>query len=182
MSIYHCPAMSCILLVSVLDILILSTEMSFKVPSNKALHCPEKEKKKCCGFHVPCFNVGSEGNIRKKWVKSIILTAWKVSKYGVFSGRYFPAFGLNTERYSVSVRIQPECGKIQTRKNSVFEHFSGSSPPSNGEGLRDIQHSKSMVLDTRFHIWFIMTLYYELRQILLQYEPAILLQNVAEVY
>ena len=26
-------------------------------------------------------------------------TAWKVSKYGVISGPYFPAFGLNTERY-----------------------------------------------------------------------------------
>ena len=26
------------------------------------------------------------------------LTAWKVSKYGVFSGPYFPAFWLNTER------------------------------------------------------------------------------------
>ena len=25
-------------------------------------------------------------------------TAWNVSKYGVFSGVYFPAFGLNTER------------------------------------------------------------------------------------
>ena len=28
--------------------------------------------------------------------------ARKVSKYGVFSAPYFPAFGLNTERYSVS--------------------------------------------------------------------------------
>ena len=28
-------------------------------------------------------------------------TAWKVFKYGVFSGLYFPAFGLNTERYEV---------------------------------------------------------------------------------
>ena len=36
-------------------------------------------------------------------------TAWKVSKYGVFSGPYFP-----------------ECGKICTRKNSVFGHFSCS--------------------------------------------------------
>ena len=27
--------------------------------------------------------------------------AWKVSKYGVFSGPFFPAFGLNTERYKV---------------------------------------------------------------------------------
>ena len=33
-----------------------------------------------------------------------------------FSGLYFPAFGLNTERYSVSLRIQSECWKIWTRK------------------------------------------------------------------
>ena len=32
-----------------------------------------------------------------------------------YSGPYFPAFGLNTKRYSVSIRIQIECGKIQTR-------------------------------------------------------------------
>ena len=34
------------------------------------------------------------------------ITAWKVSKYGVFSGSYFPTFRLNTERYGVSLRIQ----------------------------------------------------------------------------
>ena len=59
-------------------------------------------------------------------------TAWKVTKYGVFSSPYFPAFGLNmersfglnTERYGVSLRIQSECGKIRTRKNSVFGQFS----------------------------------------------------------
>ena len=50
---------------------------------------------------------------------------WKVSKYGVFSGLYFPAFGHNTERY-VSFRIQSKCRKIRTRKNSVFAHFSRS--------------------------------------------------------
>ena len=32
-----------------------------------------------------------------------------------FSGPYFPAFGLNTERYGVSLRIQSECGETQTR-------------------------------------------------------------------
>ena len=32
-------------------------------------------------------------------------TAWKVSKYGVISGPYFPAFGLNTERYFVLARV-----------------------------------------------------------------------------
>ena len=43
-----------------------------------------------------------------------------------FSCPYFPAFGLNTERYFVSLRIQFKCGKILTRKNSVFGHFSRS--------------------------------------------------------
>ena len=33
-----------------------------------------------------------------------------------FSGPYFPAFRLNTERYSVYLRIQSECEKIWTRK------------------------------------------------------------------
>ena len=46
-----------------------------------------------------------------------------MSKYGVISGPYFPAFGLNTEKYLVSLRIQSECGKIRTRNNSVFGHF-----------------------------------------------------------
>ena len=55
-------------------------------------------------------------------------------------------------------------------------------PPSNRKELRDIQHSMSIVLDMRFHIWFIMTLYYKMRQKLLQNATAILLQNVTEVY
>ena len=44
-----------------------------------------------------------------------------------FSGPYFPSFGLNTERYSLSLRIQSKWGKIQTR-NTDFEygHFSRS--------------------------------------------------------
>ena len=49
-----------------------------------------------------------------------------MSKYGVFSGPYFPTFALNTERYGVSLRIQSECGKIWTRKNSLFGQFSRS--------------------------------------------------------
>ena len=32
-----------------------------------------------------------------------------------YSGPYFPAFRLNTERYSVSLHIQSKCGKIRTR-------------------------------------------------------------------
>ena len=53
-------------------------------------------------------------------------TAWKMSKYGVFCSPYFPAFGLNVERYSVFLRIQSKCEKIRSRKNSVFGHFSRS--------------------------------------------------------
>ena len=32
-----------------------------------------------------------------------------------YSGLYFPAFGLNGERYGVSLCIQSKCGKIRTR-------------------------------------------------------------------
>ena len=37
-----------------------------------------------------------------------------------FSGPYFPAFGLNTERYAVS---QSKCGKMQTRKIPNTDSF-----------------------------------------------------------
>ena len=55
---------------------------------------------------------------------AVTSTAGKVSKYGVFSGPYFPAFELNTERVSSS--IHTKCRKIRTRKNSVFGQFSRS--------------------------------------------------------
>ena len=48
--------------------------------------------------------------------------AWKVSKYGVSSGPYFPVLGLNTE----ILLFQSESRKIRTRNNSVFGHFSRS--------------------------------------------------------
>ena len=40
-----------------------------------------------------------------------------------FSSPYFPAFGLITERYAVSFRIQPECCKIWTRKTPDTDTF-----------------------------------------------------------
>ena len=49
-----------------------------------------------------------------------------MSKYGVFSGPYFPVFGLNTEICTVNLRIQPKYSKIRTTENSVFGHFSHS--------------------------------------------------------
>ena len=66
------------------------------------------------------------GSLRQHAMK-IINTGWKVSKYAVFSGMYFPAFGVNLERYSVSLCIQSKCGKMQTRANPLFGHFSHSA-------------------------------------------------------
>ena len=50
---------------------------------------------------------------------SVFNTARKMSKYGVFSGPYFPAFGLQY----LSV-FTPNAGKYGPEKNSVFGHFS----------------------------------------------------------
>ena len=65
-------------------------------------------------------------NIIKQFELRITCNLWKVSKYGVLSGPYFPALGVNTERYEISLHIHSECGKIRTRNNSVFGHFSRS--------------------------------------------------------
>ena len=40
-----------------------------------------------------------------------------------YSGPYFSAFRLNMERYSVSLRILSECGKIQTRMTLNIDTF-----------------------------------------------------------
>ena len=43
-------------------------------------------------------------------------TAWKVSKYGLFSDPYFPVFNLNTENY----RVNTDKKKIRTSKRGLF--------------------------------------------------------------
>ena len=58
------------------------------------------------------------------WVKlHVNCTAWKEYKFGVFSGPYFPVFVLNTKNYSVTLRIQSECGKIRTRETHNLDTF-----------------------------------------------------------
>ena len=47
-----------------------------------------------------------------------------------FSGSYFPAFALNMERYSVSLHIHSECGKIRTRKTPNTDTFHAVSKVS----------------------------------------------------
>ena len=45
-----------------------------------------------------------------------------------FSGPYFSAFGLNTERYGVFLHIQSKCGKIRTRKTPNTDTFHTVTP------------------------------------------------------
>ena len=53
-----------------------------------------------------------------------------------YSSLYFPTFGLNTERYGVSLRIHYECRKMRTKKTQntntfhVVEATEFSSHPS----------------------------------------------------
>ena len=67
-----------------------------------------------------------EWELTRIWKSITKDTAWKVSKYRVSSGPYFPIFGLNTKIYSVNLPIQSAYRKIETRKNSVFGYFSRS--------------------------------------------------------
>ena len=62
-----------------------------------------------------CTVFGKSGSCDLYCVKSLRIRS--------FSCLYFPAFGLNTERYGVSLRIQSECGKIWTRKNRNTDTF-----------------------------------------------------------
>ena len=47
--------------------------------------------------------------------------------------------------------------KISSHYGNCFGRGSVVHRPSNGEGLRNIQHSVSIVRGTRYHRWFIMT-------------------------
>ena len=57
--------------------------------------------------------------LRGCWVKYVVTVVEghcvKSVRIRSYSGPYFPAFGLNTERYEVSLRIQSERGKIRIR-------------------------------------------------------------------
>ena len=61
-----------------------------------------------------------------EWMKEITRTDNKHEKsvrIRSYSGPYFLVFGLNAERYSVSLRIQSECGELRTRITPIFIYF-----------------------------------------------------------
>ena len=78
-------------------------------------------------------------------------TAWKVSKYGVFSYfPYFPLLGLNTKIYAVNLWIQSEYRKIRTRENSVFAHLSRCA---NRQEMTVQTTEKPMKISIRKTVW-----------------------------
>ena len=50
-----------------------------------------------------------------------------------YSGLHFPTFGLNAERYGVSILIQSECGKMGTRITPNTDTFHAVSRLVNKE-------------------------------------------------
>ena len=60
-----------------------------------------------CNGYLVTGNVSKTFSNQLHCVKSVRILS--------YSGPYFPAFGLNTEKYSVSLHIQSECGKVLRR-------------------------------------------------------------------
>ena len=47
----------------------------------------------------------------------------KSVRFRSYSGSHFPVFGLNMEKYSVSLQIQSKCEKMRTRTTSNSDTF-----------------------------------------------------------
>ena len=67
-----------------------------------------------------------------------------------FSGPHFPAFGLNTERYSLSLRVHSECRKIRTRKTTNTEVFYAVVRFSKLYEIRNLEKFKLRALHVRY--------------------------------
>ena len=82
-------------------------------------------------------------------------TAWKVSKYGVFSGPYFPTFGLNRGTPYLSV-FSPNPGKYGPEKISYLDTFHAVLWPRgrSGREKRDVMniHRLAKVWDSLLEI------------------------------
>ena len=68
-------------------------------------------------------------------------TAWKVSKYRIFPGPYFHAFGLNTERYSIRMRENTDQERLR-----IWTLFTQYSCNTNDEWPGKIQSKVSSTL------------------------------------
>ena len=64
-----------------------------------------------------------------------------------YSGPHFPAFELNTERYSVSLRIQFESGKIQPRITPNRDTFYAVNHLEPNKALRGTLMKLNILID-----------------------------------
>ena len=86
-----------------------------------------KQTRKSSGlFAIERLILNGLNNNPKNWFKIYVqknLHCVKSVRIRSFSGPFFPAFGLNMEGYSVSLRIQFESGKVRTRKTPNTDTF-----------------------------------------------------------
>ena len=71
------------------------------------------------GIDIACFIINN-GIVMQKFENKLCVKSVRIWNY---SGPYFSALGLNTERYSVFPCIQSKCGKIRTRKTLNVNTF-----------------------------------------------------------
>ena len=64
-----------------------------------------------------------ETSVMKELKEKFCFFTAKKCPYSDCSVPHFPAFGLNAERYRVSLRIQSECGKMRTRITPNMDNF-----------------------------------------------------------
>lgn len=74
-----------------------------------------------------------------------LLNSGRVPEFGFFSGSYFPVFGTDFPLFVYSLWKSPYlwiCGKMRTRENSGFGHFS-----------RNVPYTKMFCILNGAHIW-----------------------------
>ena len=70
-----------------------------------------------------CFKCARQLIATKRSIKVLKFTLREKCPYSELFCRHFPAFGLNTERYRVSVRFQSGCGKMRARITPNMDTF-----------------------------------------------------------
>ena len=97
-------------------------------------------------FYVPPSKTNSQFYVEGGYHFDISVYCVKSVRTRSYSGQYFPSFGLNTERYRVSLRIQSKCGKILTRitknKDTLYAVIT-VIPSLNGSQCQQLKVNKS---------------------------------------
>ena len=95
----------------------------------------------------------------EKFVSVIWIThCMKNVRVWSFSGPYFPAFGLNTERYGIFLRIQTECSKIWTRKTPNADAFQAATSSLNFSLTNELSlQVVKLIPDIMLHALFIIS-------------------------